>query len=263
MEVIHQPDNEIRIVLVGATEYAKNTVARILLPEEKFKCLPKKTELHTRKITIESKEYKVDIINTTPVVDYRPIPDDKKIYEIYKAVALSSPGPHVFVLCIPASKINAKFCNAIKHFEDLFGDDIYEFVIVAFTHFDEYHKYNDEPSIHIGIKEKLFEKELDDAIAANKVLKKIMNVTKDYIVLDSYMNSSEKEKKFYEIFDIIRRMESQNKSKYATCVLSEYAEKELNKRISDRKSETNGKILRDEVKKSNEYIDYFSNRTCK
>lgn len=57
--------------------------------------------------------------------------------EICKCIAITSPGPHAFILVLSISRFTAEEQNSIEHFVRHFGENIYKYVIVLFTRKDD------------------------------------------------------------------------------------------------------------------------------
>lgn len=57
--------------------------------------------------------------------------------EICKCIAITSPGPHAFILVLSVSRFTQEEQNTIDHFIKHFGEHIYKYVIVLFTRKDD------------------------------------------------------------------------------------------------------------------------------
>ncbi|KAK3579327.1 hypothetical protein CHS0354_029613 [Potamilus streckersoni] len=60
--------------------------------------------------------------------------------EIIKCLALSSPGPHVFLLIIKADRFTPEEKATIDLCKKIFGDEFYKYLIIVFTHKDKLDK---------------------------------------------------------------------------------------------------------------------------
>ncbi len=56
--------------------------------------------------------------------------------EIVKFIGLTSPGPHAIVLVTQICKFTEEERNTVRLFVNLFGVEIYKYLIVLFTHAD-------------------------------------------------------------------------------------------------------------------------------
>lgn len=57
--------------------------------------------------------------------------------EICKCIAITSPGPHAFILVLNVSRFTQEEQNTIDHFIKHFGENIYKYAIVLFTRKDD------------------------------------------------------------------------------------------------------------------------------
>ncbi|KAK3579319.1 hypothetical protein CHS0354_029606 [Potamilus streckersoni] len=67
-------------------------------------------------------------------------PNEIIMKEIIKCKALSSPGPHAFLLIIKVDRFTPEEKNTIDLYEQIFGDEFYNHLIVVFTHKDKLDK---------------------------------------------------------------------------------------------------------------------------
>lgn len=258
------PENELRIIIVGATGSGKSSAGNVLLKNDKhnqFKtsCLAKSETRRSSLKTIRTDKYKIDIIDTPASLDIGQTDEDTEI-EIQKAIALTSPGPHAFLLCIPATAITKHYINAIKPYEKYFGDRLYDYVIVVFTRCDQRDSRNDETSKH-G-----FMCEISHAVANNSILQKIENILGNMICMTNKRTKNENGKTddLEKVVDIINKRERKHNSKveiFASCGLSKRAERLLLENMEkDIKSDLH--IPRDTTKTSDRHLAYFSRQFC-
>ncbi|XP_052103354.1 GTPase IMAP family member 9-like [Mytilus californianus] len=228
--IINPSENEIRIVVIGANEHAKSTTASMLLLKDNITwCHNKETKLKTLYQQIDSHKYKIDIIDTSPVFEYPPRLDDEKKLEIHNATALSCPGPHAVILCIPTTNIdNEHLKDVIKPYENIFGNEIYDFVIVAFTHYEKFDSDDTGKSrLDEEHKKDRFYIGLENAIKKNNVMAKIKNVRNNHILVNTQIESNDKFEILNQVLAIIRERESMTEHKqlsFARSDLSKQAE---------------------------------------
>jgi flagellar biosynthesis GTPase FlhF len=101
------------------------------------------SKLSTSSITDQCKqarEYrfgrKIVIVDTPGLFDTDKSPECIK-NEIGKAVAVTSPGPHLFLIVIQLGRFTEEDSNTVQKLEELFGKAMYDFAIVAFTRIDD------------------------------------------------------------------------------------------------------------------------------
>lgn len=218
---------EFRIILLGATGSGKSSTGNLLLNDKRFKtsCFAKAETKHS---VLESKDETLNLENIsqmcrikiidTPAVRDSGLTDQDVENEIERASKLSKPGPHAFLLCIPAPSMTNYYIDVIKRYEKYFDEDIYDFIVVAFTRYEQF-----MPEFPDGKKkQQMFNDEIKTAIAENDTLKR-MHIMNKYIVLNKdakYMEDGYKTKKFNAVINIInenrnRRAES-GKEEYST-----------------------------------------------
>lgn len=183
---VEEPEeNHFRIILLGATGSGKSSVGNTLLGEDAFKTSYYATT-ETKISEMKSKTedwYKVDIIDTPAVLGTGHTNEDIAI-QIKKATDLSSPGPHAFLLCIPATSITKYYTESYEPFRKYFDDKIEDFVIVAFTRYDQFEKKCKKQQF---AKEE-FDSELSSAIENFSFPTDLKNNSKNQILLSNKTN---------------------------------------------------------------------------
>ncbi|CAG2212575.1 unnamed protein product [Mytilus edulis] len=148
-------DVEFKVILLGATGSGKSSAGNVLLHEHgnekgfKTSCFAKsETEVSILKSVKRSMEknnvnklYKIDIIDT-PAKRDSGLPDWKFEYEMKEAKRLSSPGPHAFLLCIPANEVSQYFTEDVDYYDKYFDGTLAESTIVVFTRCDQFKSEN-------------------------------------------------------------------------------------------------------------------------
>lgn len=138
----------------------------------------------------DSQTFKIHIIDTPAYVDTGLTTDEVEL-EIKKAVDLSAPGPHAFLLCIPAISVTESHKEILTPYEQYF-DKVSEFTIVILTRYDQLTSTTLGPT---------------PDIVSKLVLPDTMN--KDMIIL----RNNDKVDKTNELIDIIIR----KKKVFASC----------------------------------------------
>ncbi|XP_052080610.1 uncharacterized protein LOC127718585 [Mytilus californianus] len=136
-------DNEIRIVLIGRTGHGKSATGNSLLGSDHFL-----SQMSSSSVTKKCKrgEYKwkgkkVVIVDTPGLFDTATT-NETVTKEIIKCIGMTSPGPHVMVLVVSLGRFTNDEQETVKHFVNLFGENVFRHMIVIFTRKDELSKYN-------------------------------------------------------------------------------------------------------------------------
>ncbi|KAK3579321.1 hypothetical protein CHS0354_029608 [Potamilus streckersoni] len=134
--------------------------------------------------------------------------------EIIKCIALSSPGPHAFLLIIKVDRFTPEEKNTIDLCRNIFGHEFYNHLIVVFTHKDKLDKSGKSLQQFIA----------DAPSDLQNVLKRNNNIC---IAIENEASPEEVEIQMKELFTLVTVVVGLNRGKHYTNTTYENIEKRL------------------------------------
>ncbi|XP_047449643.1 GTPase IMAP family member 7-like [Mugil cephalus] len=132
------PDEELRIVLIGTTGSGKSSSANTILRQEVFK-----TDLSPCSVTSECskargvvKGCRLAVIDTPGIFDTK-YKEEEVFRKLYECISLSAPGPHVFLIVIRLSRFTVQEQKTVEFLRQVFGDKVAAYSMVLFTYGEE------------------------------------------------------------------------------------------------------------------------------
>ncbi|XP_049577021.1 uncharacterized protein [Syngnathus scovelli] len=130
---------ELRLVLIGRSGAGKSAAGNAILGHDVFESRPDSlvaiTEECIKKKAVVAGR-RVAVVDTPDWFHSERTPDEVRS-QISSCVALSSPGPHAFLLCVPTDQPAKMELQALCTLETVFGPDVVgKHTLVLFTHAD-------------------------------------------------------------------------------------------------------------------------------
>ncbi|XP_023205404.1 GTPase IMAP family member 2-like [Xiphophorus maculatus] len=129
--------SDLRVVLVGQERVGKSSAGNTILRNKEFNSEDglKLLTLSSKKAESEVLSRRVSVVDTPGLCSSVLKPEEVKA-EIQRAVELSSPGPHVFLLTIKLGRFTEQEKRGLEMLQEILGPEVSKNTMILFTHRD-------------------------------------------------------------------------------------------------------------------------------